>query len=659
MGLTSFFDRVKNPGASIGHNTATVKAFWVTVRRAPRDCPFDSKIVVDGLHLANPAAIIYECLTNSEWGMSGPASNIDTASFTAAAATLAAEKFGMALLWHRQESIEEFIGTVLNHIDASLALDPFTGKFRLKLIRADYDPDNLPVFGPHNATLKTFNRKAWGETINEVNVTWTNPVNEKEQTVTVHDTANINLQGGVTVSETMDFFGIRTAELALRVATRELQSMSTALATAELVANRVGWQVMPGDVIALAWDPYGFGSLPMRVTHVDYGKPGDSAVTLTLVEDVFGMPDQSYVSSDGSAWVNPAIDPEPLQHEHLVSAPYYSLVLRVGEAAAETVPDTSDYDLVFGTHEKTGIFSYDVMHEAPDANGDLGWVRRRTVMPAGRGALVNALVPETESLVTDLTGLANAEHFVAGALVWIGPVDQTGELALIKQVDQTGHTLTRGVLDTVPRAHPAGATIWALHAGVLGSTGVERALGETGTVRLLTNTNNGQLDIAAAANVTGAMSGRMHRPYRPANVQVNGVLWPDSETTQVFPATLTWAGRNRLNETTVLNRWADGSVTPEPGATFEVVLTAEDGNGALTVFRTEDVGTAETYTIDLAATPAPSGTAYIRARVDAKRDGLSNWQAVEHRLRLLAPPSNTTAEYVPVFAPENVQATVN
>ncbi|MBB3231695.1 phage tail protein [Halomonas stenophila] len=641
-GVLSFFihgGSSGRAGANIGSNTAMVKSLWAKVRRACKGLPsgLDPVIVVDGMQLANPAAIIYECLTNREWGMGRPASLFDDQSFIDAAATLAGEGFGLALLWHRQQSIEEFVGEIQDTIEGALGRDPFTGRIRLKLVRDDYDPEQLPVFGPHNSTLRAFDRKGWGDTINEINVVWTNPANEQTETVTVHDTANVNLQGGEIVSDTVEYIGIRTAELALRCATRDLLVGSSALATAELETNREGWRLLPGDVIALTWPDYGFESIPMRITDVDYGKPGDSKITLSLIEDVFGMPAQSYVESDGSAWVNPARDPEPLTWEHITSVPYFALAQQIGDAAAEAVDDTSDFDLVFGAHDLGGVFDYELMHQVPDANGDTVWTGAGTVDLAGRGLLQADIPRETITILGGLDSLAGGENFVQGTLVWIGPIDPTGELGLIKAVDTAGHHIARGVLDTVPQEWPAGTPVWALHGDVLGSTGVERALSETATVRLLTNTANGQLDVSAAADVTTTMSGRLHLPYRPANVQVNGELWPDQEIPPDYPALVTWAGRNRLDETAVLNSWSDGHVTPEAGVTFEVVLYGEDGNGVLTEYLRQDLGTDTSYSVDIATDEPPSGSTYVVVEIRSLRDGLACWQSATQRLRLFSP----------------------
>lgn len=648
----------RRAGANIGSNTASIKAFWFKIRRAPKGCPFDPTIVVNDMHLANPAGIIWECLTDADWGMGTSASMLDTASFSAAAATLNSERFGLFLLWQQQESIEDFISAVLDHIEATLALDPFTGRLRLKLIRGDYDPDTLPVFGPHNATLSGFSRKAWGETINEVSVSWTNPVNEQAETVTVHDTANISLQGGSIVSETRDYSGIRTADLALRVATRDLQTASSSLASAELRVNRQAWRVLPGDVIALTWPDYGIASLPMRVGNVDYGKPGDSMITLSVVEDVFGMPEQAYVSSDGSTWVDPAIEPAPLTQQVVTSAPYYVVAQKGGEALAESASATSDYDIAFGTHPASGVFSYELMTQQADANGTLQWVNRGTYSPAARGVLSADLAQETLSVIADLDDLARGMHATTGALVWIGPNDASAELALVKSVDGSGYTLLRGALDTVPKAWPVGTPVWFLPETTLGSTGIERTAGETTTVRFRTTTALGTLDTAAAPDVSKAMTGRLHRPYRPANVAVNGVLWPDPDTSQTYPATVTWAGRNRLEETTLITRWDEAPVTPEPGVTYEVRLSAEDNAGVLTSdYLVVDVGTATSYTLDPLANIPPAGTTHIRLSVWALRAGLRSWQAVEHRLPVLSAPEALTYSVTSLSAPDNPVAT--
>lgn len=654
--ILSVFMHGGSEGANIGSNTGYIKAFWFRVRRAPKGCPFEPTIIVNDMHLANPAAIIWECLANGVWGMGAPVSLIDADSFVAAAQTLANEKFGLAMMWKEQESIEDFVARVLDHIEGSLAVDPFTGLFRLKLVRDDYNVEDLPVFGPHNARLNSFERRAWGETTNEINVSWTNPENEQTETVTVHDTANVNLQGGTVVSETKNYSGIRDVDLALRTATRDLLASASALASAELQVNRQAWRILPGDVIALTWPAYDYERVPMRVSSVDYGKPGDSTITLSLLEDVFGMPAQTYVESTGSAWVNPAVQPSSLPYRQVTSVPYYVAVQKAGEAASEAIADTSDYDVAFGSHPQRGVFKFDLAVQQPDANGDLAWVGRGSANLSAYGALLDDLPAETTSVIPEIDDLVQGGRAIAGALAWIGPVDQTGELALIKAVDGTGYTLTRGVLDTVPKAWPASTPVWIIPAASWATTGIERAIGETASMRFLPTTALGRLAIGDASDVTGSMSGRLHRPYRPAKVQIAGETWPSAETARSFPLTVTWVGRNRLEETTLVNDWEDGAVAPEDGVTYTVELFGEDGAGNVTSYHVEDVGTATSYSIDVAADPPPAGAVYLQIEVRSVRDGLACWQAIRHRIRLFNPPSTINAVRIDLYGPGDLLA---
>lgn len=645
-GIMSIFMRGSS-GAFVGSNTAVIKNFWFKIRRSPKQCPFNTVITVAGMQLANPAGIIYETMVNREWGMGVPGSLLNTASFTSAAATLNSEGFGLAMLWHRQESAEDFISTVLAHIDASLAFDPFTGQFRLKLIRGDYDVEDVPVVDPSNAQLESFDRSGWGETINEINVKWTNPVTEKEEVVTVHDTANISIQGGGSVSETRDFYGIRTANLALRVATRELLTASSAMARAQVAVNRDAWRVLPGDPVLLRWDPYGIDQLPMRVLNVDYGAPGSSRIRISLIEDIFGMPETSYVTSPGSAWVNPSREPEPLTHAAVFSLPFYLAVQRTGEIDVESAPTDVDVAVMVGAHDLPGHFNFDVVQSQPNSQGVLEWVVQTTADMAARGLLPAALPRESSSTFVP-AGLTGGGSLLSGVVGWIGPFDSTGELVHVTGYDiETGQvTVNRGVLDTVPAAWDAETPIWFLPGAALGIVPEEQAVNQGVSLRGLPRTALDVLPLSAASSVGAVMSGRLHRPYRPGRFRVDGQVWPAPDFMPEFPLLVQWNRRNRLTETAIISAWESGAVTPEDGTTYEVVLFGEMLDGTRTEFHREDLGNASNYTIDLDVTPPPVGHPYLVVQVWAMRDGLRSWQPAWHRVGILTAPSGLSAEYI-------------
>ncbi|MGZ7144673.1 hypothetical protein ACXWOO_09920, partial [Streptococcus pyogenes] len=89
--------------------------------------------------------MIYEALTNSAWGRGLDYTLIDDAAFRQAANTLFDEGFGLCLLWSRQDTVDSFIQTVLDHIGAVFYTHPRTGLLVLRLLRSDYVPSSVPL----------------------------------------------------------------------------------------------------------------------------------------------------------------------------------------------------------------------------------------------------------------------------------------------------------------------------------------------------------------------------------------------------------------------------------------------------------------------------------------------------------------------------------
>jgi hypothetical protein len=153
--------------------------------------------------------------------------------------TLGSEQFGLSLLWDREQPLEEFIAEVLRHIDGTLYVHPRTGKYTLKLARADYSVSSLMVLDASNIlALESFSRPAESELINQVTVRYRDRSTDKDAAITVHDLAALELAGGVVSSVTVDYPGISNGTLASKVALGDLKQLSVPLAKATLIANR-------------------------------------------------------------------------------------------------------------------------------------------------------------------------------------------------------------------------------------------------------------------------------------------------------------------------------------------------------------------------------------------------------------------------------------
>ena len=258
----------------------------------------------------NGAHIIYECLTNGDWGMGYPTSQIDSTSFTNAAEALYNEGFGLCLYWSRQDTIESFCQTVIDHIGAVLVNDRETGLFVLKLLRDDYTQSDLKTFTNDNVLdVQEYDAPGTANTTNEIIVKYVDPTlgpksQSGNQIVMVQALGSIQAQG-VVLSETKEYPGIPSADLALRVAQRDLRAVSTFLKRIKMTVDRNAWACVPGDCFVLTFSPLGISAMVFRVGEIDYGTLDSGAITITGIQDVFALPDASYVSVPTTGWTAP------------------------------------------------------------------------------------------------------------------------------------------------------------------------------------------------------------------------------------------------------------------------------------------------------------------------------------------------------------------
>lgn len=566
---------------------------------------------------ANPAHVIHECLTNGEWGLGLPSSMIDYTSFTLAADTLHAEGFGISLMWSDQTSIESFINEILAHIDGSYGVDPSTGKIYLTLMRGGYSVPGLFTLDENNSKVTRFQRKAFGETSNEVVVTWTNPDNEKEQTVTVHDTGNFAVQGSI-VSSAANYYGIRYAELAMRAAMRDLAKGSNPVASFDIDADRRSANLKSGDVVKLNAPEYGIEGLPIRILTVNYGKPGSFKVQISAIEDVFSSATGSYVEAPGSdLYVDPDF-PLPVVRSLVTSTPYYFAAVDLGDIEAQQI--AAEVALPFLLAGTQGSNGYDavLMSQTTDALGNQSYVESGSLPVTAYGTLGTPLTKAAVSTGVVLTAIQGGSPPVAGTFLLIGNSPVSSELCLMASGTPGAAVLRRAQLDTSPSDWPVGTPFWVLDTSRSKTDYLERATGETVSYKFLTRTSSAQLDPTLAPEVSGALIPRMHLPYRPANVKINGEFWPVALTGAL---TVTFARRNRLFENPVAIPWDSGDVTPEVDTTHTIRLYRVDTN-ALVAETTGITGTSGTLTSTF--------NGNVRLVLTAVRDGLESFQPFTH-----------------------------
>jgi hypothetical protein len=243
---------------------------------------------------ACPAAVIYDLLT-SPWGKLGfPTDKIDHDSFVAAAATLFTEEHGYSRAITQIEDAATIIGDVLRQIGGLLYEEPTNGKLVLKLIRSDYDVNDLDDINPdvmEEPSPGWFVAGGVSETFNQVRIAFVDRQNNYVDGLAIgQNAANVfsQLSRGLR-SVDIQYPGCSNETLAKKLASRDAAAASRPLIKATCVVNRNFYATRPGDVLTLTWPKLGIAGMVMRVGQVNLGQLHDGRITLHLVRDDFDV----------------------------------------------------------------------------------------------------------------------------------------------------------------------------------------------------------------------------------------------------------------------------------------------------------------------------------------------------------------------------------
>lgn len=551
------------------------KAWAVKVLRIPMKSWYPATANINA-GSANGAHIIYETLTNADWGMGYPITIIDDASFRAAALTLFNENLGLSFIMVNQDSVENFIYNVLGHINGMIYTDPQTGKFSIKLLRSDYVAGTLPLFDESNiVSLDSYERPAFAEMVNEIVLTYRQRGAITDDSVTVQDLAAIQAQQGI-VSQTVAYPGIDDPVNASRLAMRDLKQRATPLAKVTIKVNRAGWNLTVGGVFRFSWAEHGVSNLVLRILQINYGTIDDGTITLQCAEDVFGLGSATYMGNQPSLWTDPIKNPLPLPIRKVFEGSYWDVATRLPGSVAG-FPDNAAFMGAIGGYDNYFISNY--QNWAATVNADANYKQAGTgdLCPHAR---LTTLIGKMDLSFT-LDSISSGTRFIT-VNTW-GYIEN--EIVQIVAFDATTGNVTvkRGCLDTVPVLHAAGVRLFFCNNGVLASANINQyTAGVTVYTRLLTRTGKGLLGIASAPTDTTLTAGRFGSPYPPGNFKINAAYFPAKIS---GPMLVTYAHRDRLLQLNqVVEDFTAGDIGPEPGTTYRVRIYNTAGTTLIRTF---------------------------------------------------------------------------
>lgn len=292
----------------------------------------------------NPVHIVYEAMTNREWGRGFDRARFDDAAWKYAADILFSERFGLCIRWTRRDSIKSFIQNILDHIGATVYEDRTNAKIKINLIRGDYQKSSLPFFDRDRGLVEIKDAAVsnQGSMINEVRVTYRDPVTDEDRTVRASNLAALQSAGGAINSLSKEYKGCPTAELATRLAQRDLKAASPSVRRYKFTLDRRGYKIVPGMVIRIQDMSRGIPDTVVRVGTIDYGKVGDGKIEINGVQDVFALPQRGFTTIGPPQWTPPSNRP-CIGESRAFEIPYRSLYRGLSAAEFSFVDSASAY----------------------------------------------------------------------------------------------------------------------------------------------------------------------------------------------------------------------------------------------------------------------------------------------------------------------------
>lgn len=573
------------------------------------------KFAIPDCHLCdydmNPAHIISNVWTDQHQGMAYDPAMIDDAAMRYCAQLLYDEEFGISLYWARQESIENFVAEVCRHADLLQSINPRTGQLRLIALRDDYDIEDLiEITEDDIIEIVEWQETASGEGTNTVTVTYEDR-NGDQQAVTYQNRAAA-LHYGV-IAQTIDYPGITTAELAMRVAERECRKLGGNFAKGKIKCNRLPWDIMPGAVFVLSHGPEGIGPLVVRVLEWSGGTLTSGAITLNVVQDVFSLKhDVSRFFPQSGEWTAPDTAAAPCENETVQEMPYWMTRNVYGVAETSTMPVEAGYILALGTRPTPTTTDIDIWSGVPPA-AVVQTAEDRGIVPTATLAAAIDYLDGTDIELADSVDLGDVQP---GWLAQIGE-GSGAEIVLVDSIDGQHIAITRGVLDTVPHQWPIGERLYFISSSPSEwpYSPVQYANGDDVAVKLQAGSRAGEIDIEEAASLSITMASRQARPYPPGNLEINSEAYP---TLLLGPLTVTWAERDRVVQgTTIISQDDATDYGPESGTTYNCYAYDDSDDTLLD----SDTGiSAATWS------PVITTSCDLRIEIEAERDGYVSWQ---------------------------------
>lgn len=516
---------------------------------------------------------------------------IDSVSFEAAADTCYTEGIGLSFHYNNTDgTVKDLVEDLMNYAVGFLYFDIQNLVFKIKLFRNDYVYASLDEITVSSAyTISNITKKDNAEVVNDVTVTYRDRYTFKPKAAKYSDSASI-LSIGIN-PQNIDFEKCMNADYAAKIAAQTVL-FSIANPSGLTLSGPLGLdKYNPGDVFKLTDPRYGWDGIVVRVLEKKRSRVDSEKIELSLIEDLFGIGESSFGTGNGNPVYPVLVDvlnPIVKEMPYFMNRQAYDdpdLSIGEGFALVFAMCSLSTGNTSFGSYYK---LSTDPAYTFSGTGNPFIAIR---TLDANIGLTDTAIVTDEGTLPSGYFKYIIIDDEIMGSY---STNPATGTIS--------AH---RGLHDTLPAAHTAGAIIYFLVLPT-GSYDFETgrnydiietllANGSQYNIRLNAEAWNGVQIATDAPQVDITIANRSIRPINAGGFKINGYSYEDDGILWIgFDAgtPITWLHRNRVLYWNTLTTQATTGQTKETGVLYCVeIWDSADAN----LIRTEDLINDDEY----------------------------------------------------------------
>lgn len=308
----------------------------------------------------NPAAVLYDLLTNTQYGLGLAASQIDAANFSTASEYFHEQKLGINFILSPHLQAREVIAKVQSWVDCLLTLSD-ENTYQIKVMKNDDTP--VATMTDDDFLEFTFQRRSWDDTYNDFRADYTPDHGWLQKTLILKNEANISVTGSERQKkiDLTAFCDVAMASKRLHVA---MKRESYPYALGQAMTNLKFSHVAAGDVVTVNSAEYGINT-QFRVIARDTSEVDQNKVTFQMMQMTEKISDANYEDAADPLGTE---EPGQMAAEDDIENLTFPAFTDTSTARSVAFTDPENSRVKWGAgQEQVGFLSYDV---AADWSGD-------------------------------------------------------------------------------------------------------------------------------------------------------------------------------------------------------------------------------------------------------------------------------------------------